>query len=250
MSDTKGKKKSNLLTAIVLLLCTCTFSCTPYKSQEVSFRHPTAYPGMQSVAGALIAADSFNDRGQAKQAFGFDIRGAGLLPIQVIVDNTGPEALTLVPEQTFLIDNQGGMWNLLDSRTAYQRVESSSEFAAIAKEAGRGSVLGAAGGALIGAAVGIVTGSNVLEALGKGAAVGAAGGAVLGGGAATASGEPGRQISRDLATKQLENKPIQSGDMARGFLFFPDEAGTARQLRLQIKEISSQQTHTLLFPLQ
>jgi len=204
---------------------------------------------MQSVAGALIAADSFNDQGQAKQAFGFDIRGAGLLPVQVIVDNAGPDALTLVPEQTFLIDNQGGMWNLLDSRTAYQRVESSSEFATIAKEAGKGSVLGAAGGALIGAAVGIVTGSNVLETLGKGAAVGAATGAVLGGGAATASGEPGRRISRDLATKQLENKPIQSGDLARGFLFFPNEAGTAQQLRLQIKETGSQQTHTLLFSL-
>lgn len=234
---------------VIVVFYLTAFGCAPYKSQEVSFRHPSAYPGMQSVAGALIAAESFNDSNQARQAFGFDIRGAGLLPVQVVVDNTGPEALLLVPDQTFLIDAQGRMWNLLDSRTAYQRVESSSEFAAIAKEAGRGSVLGAAGGALIGAAVGIVTGSNVLEALGKGAAVGAAGGAVLGGAGATTSDEPGRQISRDLATKQLENKAIQSGDLARGFLFFPNEAGTASQLRLQIRETGTGQTHTLLFPL-
>lgn len=237
---------------LILILGSCFLfsSCTPYKSQEFSFRHPTAYPDMQSVAGALIAAEPFNDRAQAKQAFGFDIRGTGLLPVQVIVDNIGPENLILVPEQTFLIDAQGGMWNVLDSRTAYQRVESSTEFAAIAKESGKVSVLGAAGGALIGAAVGIVTGSNVLETLGKGAAVGAASGAVLGGGAAATSGEPGRQISRDLANKQLENKPIKSGDLARGFLFFPSEAGTARQLRLQIQEATSKQTYTLLFSLQ
>ena len=242
--------KTTFLSSIILFtLALAAFGCTPYKSQEVSFRHPSAYPGMQSVAGALIAAESFNDRNRAKQAFGFDIQGAGLLPIQIVVDNTGPEALLLIPDQTFLIDAQGEMWNLLDSRTAYQRVESSSEFAAIAKEAGRGSILGAAGGVLIGAAVGIVTGSNVLEAVGKGAAVGAAGGAVLGGTGATLSGEPGRQISRDLATKQLENKAIQSGDLARGFLFFPNEAGTASQLRLQIKETGTEQTHTLLFAL-
>ena len=242
-------KKHLFLWTVALVFLLAVSGCTPYKSQEVSFRHPTAYPGMQSVAGALIAAESFNDRAQAKQAFGFDIRGAGLLPVQIVVDNAGTEDLILIPEQTFLVDSQGGMWNLLDSRTAYQRVESSSEFAAIAKEAGRGSVLGAAGGALIGAAVGIVTGSNVLEALGKGAAVGAAGGAVLGGAGSTISDEPGRQISRDLATKQLENKAIQSGDLARGFLFFPNEAGTASQLRLQIREAGTGQTHTLLFQL-
>jgi hypothetical protein len=243
-------KQHHLAWIVVISLFLTVFGCTPYKSQEVSFRHPSAYPGMQSVAGALIAAESFNDRTLARQAFGFDIRGAGLLPVQIVVDNTGPEALLLVPDQTFLVDVQGGMWNLLDSRTAYQRLESSTEFAAIAKEAGRGSVLGAAGGALVGAAVGIVTGSNVLEALGKGAAVGAAGGAVLGGAGSTLSDEPGRQISRDLATKQLENKAIQSGDLARGFLFFPTEAGTASQLRLQIRETGTGKTHTLLFSLQ
>ncbi len=186
-------KKLNWLIPALLGCVLATVSCTSYKSRVVPFRHPSAYPNMQVVAGAQVAAEAYADSGRAKKVFGFNIRGAGLLPVQVVIDNTGSHDLQVVPDQTFLVDDQGNMWNLLDRGTAYQRVESSSEFATIAKGAGKGSILGAAGGAIVGAAIGILSGSNVGEALGKGAAVGAAGGAVVGGTQAGASEEPGRQ---------------------------------------------------------
>jgi hypothetical protein len=242
----RGRSFLWLVLAVLLLV---TLSCTTYRSREVAFRHPSAYPGMQQVAGAQIAAESFAERGMAREAFGFDVRGAGLLPVQVVMDNTGAQPLTIVPEQTFLIDEEGGMWNLLDSRTAYQRVEQSSEYGRIAKGAGRGSLLGATGGALVGAAIGIVTGENVGTAAAKGAAAGGAGGAVLGGAGEMASPDAGRQISRDLANKELVNQAIEPGMLGRGFLFFPGEAPSAGTLRLQLQEGEGGQTHTLMLPL-
>lgn len=234
--------------AIVILLLTLA-ACTSYQSREVSFKPPTAYPGMQQVAGAQVAAEAYADPAAAKQAFGFDIRSAGLLPVQVIIDNAGAKTLEVVPEQTFLIDAKGNYWNLLDRRTAYQRVESSSEYARIGKGAGKGSLLGAAGGAIVGAAIGIVTGENVGETLGKGAAVGAAGGALLGGSQAGSSGDEERQISQDLANKSLENRDIKPGILGRGFLFFPGEAPSASQLRLQLKDTASGQLYNLILSL-
>jgi hypothetical protein len=225
-------------------------SCTSYKSQEVSFRPPAAYGNMQVVDGAEVAAQAYVDKGAAKQAFGFDIRSAGLLPVQVIIDNGSHASLAVVPEQTFLIDSEGNLWNLLDSRTAYQRVENSSEYARIAKGGGKGALLGGVGGAMLGAAIGILTGENVGTAALAGGALGGAGGAVVGGTQAGTSDEATRQISRDLASKQLVNQAVQPGDLAMGFLFFPGEATSAVQLRMQLKEEQNGRVHKVMLPLQ
>lgn len=230
---------------LVLLLS----GCPSYQSQEVPFRPPSAYSGMQVVNGAQVAAEGYADRDKAKEAFGFDIRKAGLLPVQVVIDNRGTDALEVVPDQTFLIDANGNYWNLLDRRTAYQRVEESSEYARIAKGSGKGSLLGAAGGAVLGAAIGILAGENVGEALGKGAAAGAAGGAIIGGLNSGTSGDEERQISRDLANKTLENRSIKPGILGRGFLFFPGEAPSASQLRLQLLDSASGQIYNLILAL-
>jgi hypothetical protein len=235
--------------AIALLLLFPLAACTPYRSQEVSFRHPSAYPGVKNVAGAQIAAEGYGDKSAASKAFGFDIRGVGILPVQVVLDNVGTHPLSIVPEQTFLVDQEGNLWNLLDRRTAYERVEKSTEYSRIAGGAGRRSILGAAGGALVGAALGVLTGENVGTAATKGAAIGGAGGAVLGGIEAGTSTDAGRQISRDLASKELENRTIPPGSLARGFLFFPGEAPSAGQLRLQVREGDSGQLHTIMLPL-
>jgi hypothetical protein len=170
----------------------------------------------------------------------------------------GSHGLLVVPEQTFLIDEQGNMWNLLDRRTAYERMEKSSEFARVAKKAGRGTAFGATGGALVGAAIGILSGQNVGDAALKGAALGGAGGAVIGGAQELGSEESARQISSDLANKELENKMIQPGDLGRGFPLLPrgsffggdlaaateggwERSGTHPDLLLAVKDESSSQ---------
>ncbi|OHB28335.1 MAG: hypothetical protein A2X84_03790 [Desulfuromonadaceae bacterium GWC2_58_13] len=234
---------------LALSLAFWVVSCASYKSQEVPFRPPSAYSGMQMVAGAQVAAEAYADKSVASEVFGFDIRGAGLLPVQVIVDNTGSHGLDIVPEQTFLIDADGNYWNLLDNRTTYQRLEKNSDYAEIARGAGKGSLIGAAGGAIIGAAIGIVSGENVGTSAAKGAALGAAGGAVFGGAQSGTSGDAGRQISRDLASKQLDNRTIAAGTLGRGFLFFPGEATSAGELRVQFREADTRILHTVVFSL-
>ncbi|MDO3379392.1 hypothetical protein [Geoalkalibacter halelectricus] len=239
-------KKSWILLFALVFAAT---GCTPYKSQEVGFRVPSANPNMQVIGGAQVAAESYRDRNAARSAFGFDIIGAGIQPVQVVIDNQGGSALRIVPEQTFLIDDEGYMWNILDSRAAYERVEKSDEYARIGRGAGRGGMLGAAGGALVGAAIGIVSGENVASAAGKGAALGGAGGAVIGGAHELGSDEAGRAIARDLSNKELRNRPVGPGFLGRGFLFFPAEAGQPRQLRLQMLDVDSGEVYTRSFAL-
>lgn len=241
-------RRTSLFAAGAAGLLLLLVACTSYRSREVPFHPPTAYPNMQVVAGAQIAAQGYADKATAKEAFGFDIRSAGLLPVQVVFDNLGNRGLQVVPAQTFLVDDEGRYWNLLDRRTAYQRVEESSEYARIAKGGGKGGLLGAAGGALVGAAIGILAGENVGTAATKGAAVGAAGGAVIGGSQAGTSEDAGRQIARDLANKELENRVVAPGTLGRGFLFFPGEAPSAAALRLQLQEEDGQ-LHTVTLSL-
>jgi len=227
-----------LFLGLVSLLTACTF----YESREVSFRPPAVAGNAQQMGGALVAGEQYADKKIAKEAFGFDVRSAGLLPVQVVIDNSGPQRFEIVPEQTFLVDATGAYWNLLDRKTAYQRVESSSEYGSIIKGGAEKGMWGAAAGALAGAAIGILSGSNVGEAVGKGAAVGAAAGGIYGGAQAGGSDESGRQIAKDLANKDLNSRIIEPGNLGRGFLFFPGEAPSASQLRLQLRDVTTGQT--------
>lgn len=224
-------------------------ACTVYKSREVAFKPPSQHAYFKVVAGAQVAAEQYAEPQKAKQAFGFDIRGAGLLPVQVVIENSGTNRLELVPEQTFLVDSKGNFWELLDRRTAYKRVESSSEFGAIVEGGSKKAFLGAAAGALVGLAIGVLDGGSIGNDIGRGAAVGAAGGAVLGGVQAGTSGDYGRQIARDLANKQLDNRVIEPGTLGHGFLFFPGESPDAYELRLRLKNSGNGEQFTVnLFP--
>lgn len=229
--------------AALLTIGFMTVSCTIYESREVAFRPPDQYANVQMVAGANLAAESYGDKERAKQIFGFDIRGAGLMPVQVVIENRGNARLELMPDQTFLVDQSGGYWQLLDRRTAYKRVEDSTEFGTIAKGAGRTAVLGAAAGALVGLAVGVLGRGNIGEDIGRGAVIGASGGAIAGGVEAGTSGDVERQIARDLANKELINRVVEPGTLASGFLFFPGEAPDGGKLRVQLRDVDTAETY-------
>jgi hypothetical protein len=211
---------------------------------------PAAYDNAAEVAGATIAAKGYGDPKEAEQAFGFDIRGAGLYPVQIIFDNTGQNALEIEPSQTFLIDEAENLWPILDSSLAYDRVAEKTELARIGEAGAKTGLLSSAAGALIGAAVGIVTGDNVLSSAGKGAAVGAAAGATLGGAKAAGSGSEARaEISADLRKKSLENKAVEPETIAHGFIFFPGEAENAKELRLRLRVVNTGEMFTIRMPM-
>jgi hypothetical protein len=224
---------------------------TSYKAKPLPFKSPTAFQNMVAVDGVQIGGQAYVDSSAAKAAFGFDIRGAGMLPVQVVFDNQGPHALEINPAQTFLEDAQGNLWPILTERFAYERATKYAQTKKIFKEGAYSGFLGATAGAVIGAAVGIVTGEDVGRSIGQGAAVGAAAGAVAGGaqGAAT-SNDARRVIVKDLKDKSLENKSITPGNLSHGIIFFPGEATSARQLRLQLKETQSGKLYTVFLKFQ
>jgi len=232
-----------LLTGVLFLFAAC---ATAYKATPLPFRAPASYPNATPIkdADAIVGAEAFSDSKKSEEAFGFDIRGAGMLPVQVVFENEGNRSFRINAEQTFLEDEAGNLWPILTDRLAYERATKHSQTQQIVKEGAYSGVLGAAAGAIIGAAIGIVSGHNVGSAVGKGAAVGAAAGATIGGAKGYGSDEARRSVVNDLKQKSLENKPIRKG-LSYGVIFFPGEAKSAKQLRLQLKDTDTGELHVL-----
>jgi len=216
-----------------------------YKAKPLPFKAAASYVNATEVAGATVGAKAFVNPKEAKEAFGFDVRGAGMLPVQVVFDNQGPHPLEINAVQTFLEDSEGNLWPVLASKTAYERATKYSQTKQVFKEGAYGGFLGAAAGALIGAAVGVVTGENVGSAAGKGAAVGAAAGATLGGAKGYTSDDARYAVIEDLQEKSLENRAVQPQSLAHGFIFFPGEAKSAKQFRMQLVEADTGTVHVL-----
>ena len=237
---------AQLFVTILIVLTACS---TAYKAKPLPFKTPASYANMMEVAGAQIAARAYADSKEAQEVFGFNVRGAGMLPVQVVFDNRGTHTLTIDPSQTFLEDNEGNLWPILDKNLAYDRATRYAETKEIFKEGAYHGFLGAAAGALIGAAVGIIGGSSTAEAAGKGAVAGAAAGGLLGGIKGYSSNEAGRTIIDDLRKKTLNAGPVEPQSLAYGYLFFPGEASSARQLRLKLVEQDSASFHIVMIVL-
>jgi len=219
-----------------LLIAAHLSACATYEGKPVSFRPPQDYSNSQDAYGLMVGALAFSDRKVAEEAFGFDVRAAGILPVQVSLDNKSGQGVEVVAGQTFLIDSSDRYWKVLTNRETVDRVDKATASGAIVKEAGKGAAFGAAAGALFGLAIGIVSGREVGSSVLKGGVLGGAGGAVIGG-AGKAGDERGREykIAEDVREKGLEGKYMSADSLASGFIFFPGESETPKEMRLQIR---------------
>jgi hypothetical protein len=199
--------------------------CASYKTQYASFRPPEQYLYHVETDGVKIGAEAYADKDAADNAFGFDIKGAGgLLPVQLVLDNKSHQSI-------------GGYWNIIPTNVAIDRLEKSTQLAAFfGSDTAKGALIGAAAGTILAAAIGIVAGHDIGSTIGKGAVIGGAGGAIIGGAKGGTSPERPYRITEDIRQKGLEGKAIPAGYLANGFLFFPGEAESAKELRLQIRE--------------
>jgi hypothetical protein len=234
-----------ILIALLMLL-----SCAKYQRQVVPFKLPSGYPNVTEAAGAQIAARAYDDKGEAEKAFGFNIIGAGVLPVQVVFDNKGPHRIEIVPNQTYLVDIDDNLWPILDARLAYDRIQKKTEYGEVAPQAVQKGALGATAGAIIGAAIGIVSGRSVGEGAMRGAAAGAALGATIGGAQGMSDPEARHAIRDDLQTRSLDNRAVVPQEVAHGFIFFPGESKKAKELRLRIKEADTGKTYALNLKMQ
>jgi hypothetical protein len=237
------KKYILIFVPLILMALLIITACETYKQQVVPLKLPSAYSNVAQAGDAQVAAQAYTDEAEAKEAFGFNIRKAGLLPVRVVIDNKGFHPLEIVASQTFLVDSAANLWPILGQQMAYDRLAKSTEWGKVVPEGAKTALLGAAAGAIIGAAIGIVTGHNVGQVIGKGAAVGAAAGAVVGGTRALTDREANLQIKQDLERQSLKHKAVPPAEVAYGFIFFPGEAKDARELRLMIRDIVTGKTY-------
>lgn len=217
--------------AVILLFSP---SCA-YQERVQPITLPASAENYVVVNGVQISAKAFADKKAANDAFGFDIRSAGLLPVQVVFQNDGDRPVSLVAEQTFLIDSKKQAWPVNSLDRTYNRVEKHVDVGETAAGAAKPALLLGAAGALAGLAVGIVIGDNIGEAMGKGAAIGAAAGAI--GGGVSGYQDARGKIKKDLSQKALVNKEILPSQLGYGMLFFPgfaEEAQDAVQLKLTL----------------
>ena len=249
MKNLRGFGKHLGWLATLLSLLSLISGCT-YQDRVAPLNLPDAKNGGIVVGnGVKISALAFNDDDAAKQAFGFGARKAGLLPVQLTLQNDSPDKVRINPEQTFLIDNNNRAWPILSLEKTYQRTAGHVDLGETAKGAGKPALLMGAAGALAGLAVGVVTGQNIGEAMGTGAVIGAAGGAIVGG--AKSYSDSGEKIRDDLAAKSLRNEAILPHQIAYGVLFFPgmpgEEADGVKELRLSLTIGNTPQV-VVLFP--
>lgn len=229
--------KKKMFNIVLILAVTVFAGCTTaYKAKPLSFRAPTAYPNYTQVNGVGIGARAYVSTESAKEAFGFDIRAAGMLPVEIVFDNQGRSTLEIDGSQTFLEDGEGNLWPILSRTIAYDRATRYAKTNQVFEAGAYHGFLGATAGAIIGAAIGIVSGENPVRSAGQGAALGAAAGATLGGAESFGSDRARRNIIQDLRDKSLQYKPIPPEGLSFGFLFFPGEAKSAKLLRLKVRQ--------------
>ena len=218
-----------------LLGATLVSSATAYRARPLPFTLPADNAKAITVAGAELAARAYDDAAEAREDFGFDITGAGLLPVEVVFDNRGATSLWTDSGQTFLEDSSGKLWDPLEPWLLEKRVTRWVATGEALRQGALGAAAGTAAGAIVGAASGVIKGESVGESLGRGAAAGAAAGAVLGGAKGAMGAEAARQrVLDDLRSKSLSEKTIEPESLGHGFIWFPAEAGQAQRLRLRL----------------
>lgn len=240
------KKNIAIMIALLLVFAAC---ATSYVAKPLPFKMPNAYSNAKEVGGAVIGARAYTDPKEAKENFGFDIINAGMLPVEVVIDNKGPHPLEIVGTQTFLEDKENNLWPVMDRNLAYERATKYAQTKETFSGAAHSGFLGAAAGAVVGAAIGILSGHDLGNAIGKGAAVGAAGGALIGGSQAYDADQARHTVVEDLQQKSVQARVIAPNNLAFGFIFFPAEAKTAKELRLQIVEKDTGRTAVVTFGL-
>jgi hypothetical protein len=235
---------------IALILCASllTTSCSFYGERVAPVPLPSLQNQATNVDGAMLLAEAYLDEDRAQAAFGFNVRGAGLLPVRVVVDNQSGGDVQLLGSQTFLIDRAGQAWPLLTAKQANERVKDRVGVAETFAGAAIPAFLMGAAGAAAGAAIGVLTGNNVADAAAKGAVLGGAAGALYGG--SNRNKEVGADIAYDLSQRSLRNEKISAGALAYGFLFFPgkNEAQSAQSLRLAISVQGQQRVVNIPLP--
>jgi hypothetical protein len=171
-------------------------------------------PWIESLAppiesdGVRFQAQVLRDSPEAAAVSGFDMRGAGLLPLRIRIANQAGGAIKIIPRQTFLIDAGGQAWPLLTAQEASERLARAGIQAISPPRPPQQEDLGA----LTGFALDLVPGLDAAKM--------------------------DKSVSQTLAAKAQHNRSIAPGQTGFGAMLFPgfEETLGVRGLRLAYEQ--------------
>jgi hypothetical protein len=170
---------------------------------------------------------------------------ADILPIQLVVKNSGRKEIEINSAQVFAENAQGEYVTAFNLRQASEHARASSLGTTVATGAAVGAIAGAAIGAGIGAGIGSAAGNT-----GRGAGTGAAVGGTYGtarGVQAGASDAITTGFRKELAEVFFGDRVIYPGNFETGFVYFP--RGDYTRIRLKVLNITDSQVQEIHLPL-
>jgi hypothetical protein len=212
-------------------------ACAPrYEFKPIPVRPLEGYQNRAELPEGAVGALAFWDSSRLKSVFGFDLKKAGIIPVQLRIENRSADT-PLVVVEALVTGEDGQSWEVLPSNVVFERVDKYTGGGLSGEQGVRRTLLWGLAGGLVGAAVGAVTGVNVGEAAGKGAAIGGALGAATSimSPAMADSDETAMDIQRDFSGRSLDHATIPAGRTANGLLYFPAECGRPVHLALTLR---------------
>jgi hypothetical protein len=183
--------------------------------------HPTAapvprsgdMPQRQEVANAVVSADPYTQPERLRATFDGDLIAAGVLPIQVFVENLGAKRLLVRPSDAVLELSDGGQTSPVGALAAASKME------------GSGKVIAA------------TVGFGLLGFLA----------------ATSAEDKARAARREDFRRKEFPEKRLEKGDSAYGFLYFMPPPGTmdlsSAKLAIRLVELEDGKTSVVKVPL-
>ena len=217
-----------------------TAACATYSYKPIPLKDVGSYQNSTNVAGIQMGAQAFYDTGKLKDVFGFNMKAAGVVPVQIALENRSGKTVG-VATGSMVLDEDGNWWEPLPADVVFSRINdyTSGEFSG--NQLLKDTFLYGLAGAVVGAAVGVATGTSVGEAAGKGAAIGGALGAskeILSMSGDSDDSEKAYSISKDFSGRDLSYRAINPQTMEHGFLYFPAEMKAPVKLRLFITDVA------------
>lgn len=228
-------------TLVIVLLLLGIGCAAPLKTTVAPFRLPETYPSFVRIEGLELAVDPIDTEEHSTRIFGTDLRSADVLPIHLIIKNSGSHEFEINAAQLFGISAGGEFAGAYTLHQATQRVRESS----IGTTAAAGAAVGALAGAAAGAAIGGAVGGG--EGAATGAAVGGAAGGVGGAAEGTTSDAITQRFKRELAAQDFGDRVIAPGNIEHGFVYLKWQPYTS--IRIKVFDITTNKVHETQLPI-
>lgn len=187
--------------------------CASYNPTAATIPQPGNMPHRQEVANAAVSADPYTQPERVKATFDGDLIAAGVLPIQVFVENLGAKRLLVRPSEVVLELSDGGQTNPVGALAAASKME------------GSGKVIAA------------TVGFGLIGFLA----------------ATSAEDKARAARREDFRRKEFPEKRLENGESAHGFLYFMPPAGTmdlsSAKLAIRLVEVEDGKTSVVKVPL-